>query len=741
MKRLFWPLFFALIIGGCAAYKELQPDPALNSAERGYVELKNNKDNFDLDHTKKYFIKFPPPAQDHFKLVLVTNVKPVLRASLSPNFAGKEGEFTTIPEESAGNDSVYAYTVDPRMPMFAWVIDSVRRDVQLSLSYRYVPEWRYTFEVKSSAYEQTINTNAVDRGPYESITMSTDPATINTRRELATLDDRTGKLVSMQKELESLASLFPPNIASSRDTAYRRYVDLKSRLSDEIDFQQNYTRVLTVIRICNETRGSAGGFVSALPQLADNMSHIESFPGGAAARLRSLVSERMDEIIPFYDRLLGAKTNTQPIAPALQEDAVSTLYRACNKPVSREMAALTRFIQLYNTESAALSTSAAHLRELDKGLSGSTSESGGSFFRSQLSKAVQIKTSIPEPTAASIEPFGNSPAAANLAQEILRVRQWATDEQTMYEGAVRAEENLAAHLWPEAESGVRQIGESSNYLSSSGFVDQRGVMIRRVEGDLFQAVKEASQQRVNTFIREHEGSYANVPKLYQDSAFSPVYVLSYSSMGTADLMAKQKQITDYLNQIKFNLFPESSIKAIYASFIKNLKDDGVEKARGIVEHGKFYRGEDRQVRGLIEECNPLAAKWIVKPKEYRRLFALPITNNPYGMNDYVFRVGLKIPSEAQFPVFDVSIKLPPDVAKKAASQQWYDEITLDKKPIRNEGRFRITAPLPDNDYESQISPVQMDKAGNNILEVRFKHQGFEVLEISTMAQVPIIRKN
>jgi hypothetical protein len=144
---------------------------------------------------------------------------------------------------------------------------------------------------------------------------------------------------------------------------------------------------------------------------------------------------------------------------------------------------------------------------------------------------------------------------------------------------------------------------------------------------------------------------------------------------------------------------------------------------------------------LIEECNPLAAKWIVKPKEYRRLFALPITNNPYGMNDYVFRVGLKIPSEAQFPVFDVSIKLPPDVAKKAASQQWYDEITLDKKPIRNEGRFRITAPLPDNDYESQISPVQMDKAGNNILEVRFKHQGFEVLEISTMAQVPIIRKN
>ncbi|MGA9121355.1 MAG: hypothetical protein WB699_18450, partial [Bacteroidota bacterium] len=92
-------------------------------------------------------------------------------------------------------------------------------------------------------------------------------------------------------------------------------------------------------------------------------------------------------------------------------------------------------------------------------------------------------------------------------------------------------------------------------------------------------------------------------------------------------------------------------------------------------------------------------------------------------------------------VFDINVKLPQDVVKRAASQQWYDEITLNKKPIRNEGRFRITAPVADNGYESQISPVQIDKGGNNVLEVRFKYPGYKVLEISAMAQVPLIRKN
>jgi hypothetical protein len=102
---------------------------------------------------------------------------------------------------------------------------------------------------------------------------------------------------------------------------------------------------------------------------------------------------------------------------------------------------------------------------------------------------------------------------------------------------------------------------------------------------------------------------------------------------------------------------------------------------------------------------------------------------------------LQIPSEAQFPVFDVNIKLPEDLVRNARTEQWYDQITINKQQIKNEGRFRITAPLPSNGYESQITPVQMDEAGNNILEVRFRFPGYRVFEVSAMAQVPIIKKN
>jgi hypothetical protein len=258
---------------------------------------------------------------------------------------------------------------------------------------------------------------------------------------------------------------------------------------------------------------------------------------------------------------------------------------------------------------------------------------------------------------------------------------------------------------------------------------------------LFSAVKSESEQRVNAFIGSHQMAIENVPELYADSAFRPVHQLTFSSAGAADLADKRKQIESYLDEIKYIRFPETSIKSIYGDFTRNMGTRGVEKARAIVEHGKFYKGTDKQVKGLITECDVQAAKWIVKPKEYRKLFALPTTSDEQGVNEYMFRVQLKIPSDAEFPVFDVNLKLPQEIAGKSGTEKWYESITIDKKPIKNEGRFRITAPTAESNYEALITPVQMDKEGRNILEVRFKAQGFRVFEVSAMAQVPLIRKN
>jgi hypothetical protein len=92
-------------------------------------------------------------------------------------------------------------------------------------------------------------------------------------------------------------------------------------------------------------------------------------------------------------------------------------------------------------------------------------------------------------------------------------------------------------------------------------------------------------------------------------------------------------------------------------------------------------------------------------------------------------------------VFDVNVKLSKDMAENAGRESWYDEITVNKNPIKNEGRFRITSPTAANDYEAQITPVQMEKSGDTILEVHFKRPAYRMYEISVMAQVPIMKKN
>ncbi len=741
MKQRTLVVLFAFLLGGCAAYKELTPDPPVVPAEQGSMELKDGKKNFELEAGDKYFIKFPRPLKDHFKLVLTAPAKLSFHALLTSDFEGKEEPYTPIANESATSDSTFVYSISPSVPMYYWLVDSVGSDLELLMHYRYVPEWRYTFEIRFAGYSATLAGNRVDRANYEGITATTDLNSLSASRELPSVQGHTQQLKKLSGELQSLASVFPADIASSQDTAYKQYVDLKSRLDDEIDFQENYARVLSIVNIDQQTTGDVGGFLDQVPTLAEDMKHARDFPSGAAQRMRTLLSGRVDEIYPFYDRLLNNKNDVSRITPALDGDALATLYGTLNKPMPGDVSSLGRFVKEFNAESDALAAARTRLRNLDDNLTKSLPSAGQSFFSSQSDVASRIKGTIPDAAAGRMERFGNYPCAVKLTQELAAATRQCRDEEVMYQTAAQTAGSLSTRMWRASEEGLRQLSDAATFSSAGSLTEQRGAIIRRFEQELFEGVKVASQQRVDQFAKANETTIDNVPALYQDSVFAPVYELTYSSIGPADLERKRKEIADYLDGIKYVQFPETAIKAIYASFIRDLNDRGVDKARAIVEHGKFYRGTDKQVKALIEECDPNTAKWILKAKDYRRLFALPVTTNPRGINEYLFRLGIRIPSEAQFPVFDVNIKLPPDVARKAGSEQWYDEITLNRKPIRNEGRFRITAPVANNNFESQISPVELDKGGNNVLEIRFKYAGYKVLEISAMAQVPIIRKN
>jgi hypothetical protein len=324
---------------------------------------------------------------------------------------------------------------------------------------------------------------------------------------------------------------------------------------------------------------------------------------------------------------------------------------------------------------------------------------------------------------------------------MLRTASKANGLRVLYEGARGVASPIAAGMWSDAEIRLRQLFLNENLASVPAVTGQHANTVAKLEDAIYTRVRQQSEQRVNTFVTRNEATIDNVAGLYADSAFTPAYQLTFSAGGSSQLTQHRKAIEDYLSGVRHVRFPETAIRAIYRDFVRDPGARGVDRARAIAEHGKEYTGSDTQVRAMVDECTVEVPKKITKPKDYRKIYALPVSSNKNGSNEYMFRLLLKIPSDAEFPVFDINVKLPKDLAEKAGTTQWYKEITINKKPIKNEGRYRITAPTSASNYESLITPVQMDKASENILEVRFQYPGYRVFEISAMAQVPIIRKN
>ncbi len=733
-------MLVSVIFGGCATFKQLEPQPEVSSVERGYIELKDDKDNFELDKDGKYFIKFPAPPKDKFYLVLVTSSKPSLRSFLTSTFEDEKTPGPPITDEGSLSDSILVFAVDRSVPMFYWIIESASDQV-LSIRYRYAPQWRYTFENTYAAYQKTLADNTVNRSTYNSMDARYDLDKLDLSGEIQRVDQRTAAISAMNEELLRLASIFPADIAASKDTAYEQYVAFKAQVDDELTFQKNFSTVLTLFKKEKDTRGNTALFLESAPYFTEIASQRDRFPAGVRAKIVHVLYARLAEVAPFLDGMIRTKTDISKISPAPSVAVVGGLYTACDRQMPRETEALLRFITRFNTEAEGLQSSNAKFEALNSQFNSGGEASTEAFYADLAAKATGLKASIPEPQASRIERYGSYPSATVLTREITVASNRADDLVAMYQSAASIAANIGGRMWGSAESGLRELHDQRGVSASPEITAQRSTLVNRFESGIYTAVKSASEQRIDAFIKAHEVAIDSVAILYADSAFLPVHQLTFSSLGSSELMRKRREIEGYLENIKFNQFPESSIKAIYAEFLRNSRERGVEKARAIVDHGKFYKGNDKQVKGLITECDVQAAKWIIRPKEYRKLFALPVTSNKNGENEYMFRIRLQIPSEAEFPVFDVNIKLPQDIAEKAGQTQWYESMTIDKKPLKNEGRFRITAPTAENNYETLITPLQMDKDGRNVLEVRFKYPGFRVFEVSLMAQVPIIRKN
>jgi len=728
-------------LSGCSAYKELTPKPEVLPQDRGYIELKSGDEFFTLDKDNKYFIKFPAPAADNVVLVLRLNNKSIIGSHLTPVFDEGDSLQMLIRDEAAGSDTLSLYTIDTKVLTFFWVIDTVRADTRLVMHYRYVPRWRYTFETRFAALQQTFRENVIDRKVYESIGPEFTFDGFNFSGEKEAIDAKTSNLLATRDELVKMGPLFPQEVINSRDTAYQQYTALKSSVDDELRFQEDYASTLRYFEREQASHGNTAAFAESAPVFAEFLAHSDRYRQAVVDRARERVLARLPEIPPFYENQIRTKDDAKRIVlrPALE--GVKELYKAGGVPLPDNLRALEAFVERFNLEAGALQAANNRFSDADKMIQNNSAWLSDMFYAGLVRKMNEADSVLVDSQLGRFERQHGYPCVSMLSQETAATRAKATALRSVYSRAKDAAARLNASAWSEAEALLRNLYTATEFNAIPAVKVRKDDIVVHLESELFSRVKKETETRMDAFIAINRMTTENVPGLYQDSVFLPLYQFSFSAGGPASVQKRNGQIGDYLFKSRHILFPETAIKALYQDFVRNIANRGAEKARAIVEHGKEYQGTDKDVKAYISECDPNVAKWIVRAKDYRKVYTLPVTQNRQGTNEYLLRLRLNIPSEARFPVFDITVKLPQEVAARAGSEQWYQEITINKKPIKNEGRFRITAPNAGNNYESLITPVQMDKAGNNILEIRFKYPGYRTFEISAMAQVPIIRKN
>jgi hypothetical protein len=784
-----------LLFAGCANYKQLKPEPELSAEEKGYIELKhgNGKKDFEIKEGKKYFIAFPAPAHDNFYLVLTLPEKGGYHSSLTAELKDKKVPGEKIADEAAKNPALSVYPVGKGPETYYWLVDSVKKDIVLQMKYRYVPQWRFKFENRHATLKETLEKNRVDRGLYESLGKSFQFNGFNYTTAMDTVKRHTEELDKVLEELLAIESIFPPSILNSKDPAYLNYKKLKRELEEEILFQRNYLAVLDFFGKEEKTRGNTAGFIDLAGDFIAYFGRKEKQAENVMRESRRVLENRLREVVPFYDQKLGAKQDALPLDNgSYHVDGflkLRKLYEVAGVQPTAEFLALSKFVEGYQKRATVLAKGKEVLGKIGDKVTGLKKMPGDDFFVKAVAKTEEVQKEMPGQMGREMGKYLNYACATKLNQELGRFadrlgktldgyREAKTlvpqlnrlmaqgdfrgslgvlmqyrhltflldkyrplDKLSVEQQATAIGDHLANYRWRQAEAGLRALHNEQGFVDLQKIRPLKQMIVADLEDSLYVGIDRVTRYRVNQFLEENVDELEDVDSLYTDSVFYPVYDVTFTTGGRSELTRRKEELVAHLQKMKENEFPARAIALLYQKFVRNPNDHGVLMARAIVRHGEHYQGDNKKIKRRVAECNPWASKWIVKPKQYRRVYALPISDNRRGSNRYVVRLNVQIPTDAKFPVYDVNIKLTKEVAGNAESEQWYDKITLNKTPLKNEGRFTITAPTSKNDYECQISPVRMVKDGRNILDIQFNHNSFKVHTVSVIVQKPILKKN
>lgn len=775
-----------VLIAGCAAYKELEPVPQISFLEDGYIELMDDDERFELSEGNKYFIRFPQPTSENIYLALTFKDKSAISSYLTRAFDDGEGTIIRMDDESDNPGTLSLFVVDKTVPTYFWVIDEVRQDIILDMTYRYIAIWRYKFEEKHAQFKQVLDENTQSRKIIEEIGKSISLTDVYYTGERQSAAQKTTMIEQVNKQLHEIEAILPPDILNSNDQAYLDYIKLKKQIDDELAFQSNYIQTMDMLEVISEPQPDIEKFVALATAFPAMLSDTTQYSKNFHQAVNKDLARTLPMVAPYYEGELKAKKDSKPVGIDLQP--VLDVYAASNLMPDAKLNELDGFIDDYNDRANSLEDVNDQLKTLNSELSTAIAWPHNTFYSDKRGQLSSIKYKLPPSETASFGKYNSYSGVKDLSQsikftsnkirsldykfqraenlvpqinllrhqgnfsEILRLLKQNADltflatqykeidELTMTQHRQAISRALKVNEFALAENELKKFDQNNNFLNPKQIMPRKNKLVRAYEDSLVNKIETVSLNNANRFIQENKTTVDQVDSLYTNPALYPAYVLTYATTPVG-VLTKNKQLAEKMNFLRHHKFPETSIEALYREFINAMHIKGVEKARAIVIHGINYRGEKKKFKNLVAECDPTASKWLTKPKNYRKLYALPITNNLRGSNQYMVKINIQIPSDATFPVYDVNVKLPQEVARHAGNKQWYDTIYFNKKVLKNEGRFTITAPDPDNDYIAQITPLQVNKTGNNVIEIRFEYNAFKVLEISVMAQKPIIKKN
>ena len=781
--------FILFLLGGCATFKELEPAPPLQPAERGFIELRNDKENFLLKKDNKYFIKFPGPLDVHFYLVLQTSAKRTVHNYCTTTFNDGKPPILPIVDEAVDQDSLSVFAIDTSNSFYYWVVDTVYQDTPLSIRYRYVPQWRYTVENKYDLYRRLLVDNSIDRHAYEAMGPQFNFTAFDAAAEQQKLQAKNKLLSDMNSELIKLEKVFPANIAASRDTMYQRYVGLGDDTRSEIQFQADYDAVLSILQKESETKGNFIAFMNRAQEFEQFLNQKNRFRAPIVEYLKSVFLRRLEEASSSYEAQLSGKKDISDIELKPPIGDVEKLFIACGQQLPIDLIQVRNYVNEFNVLAKGVRDAETTYEAVTSAMQQKVPWPENSYYPELISKLDKAKITNPENKLDRFERYKylkiTTLVSAGVRDVILQIDQRETQFQKAadivqqinalkpqkdYKGIIqilranrdmtfviahysdidtlllnsqadKIREQLDVQDWKGTEDGLSVMFNDLNYFSPSQISPKKLQTVRLLETDLYERAKSLLFERVDAFAKKNEATIDSVTALYADSSFLPVYTLTFSSESPGRVTQKLRTIQAYLNEVKTLRFPETAIHIIYRELTQAPRDHGVEKAHAILTHAKFYKGQDKSIHNIIDECDPLIAKPLTKPKEYRRVMVIPVNEEAMSSNEYLFRINVKIPSEAKFPVYDINIKVPSAVAEKAGKTQWFTKILLNNKVVKTEGHMRIIAPSADNNYEAQITPVEILKDRENIIEVQFNYPSFQLFEVSVMAQVPIIRKN